>query len=161
MYIYRSNEYIHRKLKYYCQHFNHSTGIANSQIILNCGPVCLLAELSCFCEVNNSNVMGWRLLGLNMQLIGQGIAFVKGLNTVGATGSFADGTFIATITNVTEMTLTSIATGTVSQTTDGHSLQCFDADDNVGDTELSIPGKLLLATSINFICLSNKCVHCV
>ena len=77
-----------------------------------------------------------------MERIGQPASFLVDINTVGDIESLADGYFVATLTNVTEMTLTSVATGTVSQTIDGYILQCLGSV--AGDTEISIPGKLLL-----------------
>ena len=136
-----------------------STGIASSQIGLKCGPVCLLAELSCSCEFNN-NVLGWKLIDSNNDQIGQPASFLKGSSTVGATATFAAEQFTATLTNDTNMTLTSVATGIVTQTSDGYTLQCFDGNDNtvVDDTEISIPGKLLLTTITSYAFQTNVCI---
>ena len=141
-----------------------STGIANSQSSLNCGPVCLLTELSCSCELADSSVLGWRLVDLNMEQIGD-LADFTGLNSPGDTETFAEGHFIANLTAVTAMTGTSasVATGTVSQTIDGYTLQCLDASSSivvVGEEEISIPGKQGSTGNDLFICLSNKCPLC-
>ena len=129
----------------------HSTGIANSQSNFRCGPVCLLAEWSCFCELTNNNAdsffgLTWSLRDLNMQQVGQGASFISGSDSAGTTRTFAKGQFIANVTNATEPTIASIATGTVNQTTDRYSLQCTDVNGAVGDAEITIPGKLLPRT---------------
>ena len=137
--------------------WNCSTGIANSQNGFKCGPVCLLAELSCSCEVTNT--LGWRLLDLNMQQVGQGETFSTGANTAGVTEQFADGHFTATLTDITEMTLTSVASGTIRQTTDGYTLQCFDGTSAiVGGTKISIPGRLIFKTVTSQAVQTNVCI---
>ena len=81
-----------------------------------------------------------------MMQVGQPGLFSVG-STVDATVSFANEHFTATLTNNSEMTLTSVASGTVSHTTDGYTLQCLDNTGAVvGDTKISIPGKLVLKT---------------
>ena len=81
-----------------------------------------------------------------MQQVGEpGIFFMS--NNVGATESFADGHFTATLTDNSEMKLTSVASGTVSQTTDEYTLGCLDNTGAVvGNRTISIPGKLVLKT---------------
>ena len=126
-------------------YFYHSAGNDN-QVDLNCGPVCLLAELSCLCEVTNAYLLAWKLIDVNNDQVGGTIHFASS-DPVGAMVKFAGGHFIATFTNLTEKTITSSVTGTVSQTTDGYTLQCIDifAGDSV-DAEISILGKHLLET---------------
>ena len=85
-------------------------------------------------------------MGLNMQQVGEPEIFST-RNTVGATESFANGHFTATLTNNAAIALTSVAIGTVSQTTDGYTLQCLDNTGAVmGIKKISIPGKILLET---------------
>ena len=95
-----------------------------------------------------------------MQQVGQGTTFSMGLNTAGATMPFADGNFTATLTNIAEMTLTSVASGIVSQTTDGYTLQCLNVGTNaiVGDTKISIPGKVILKTVTSQAFQTNVCI---
>ena len=134
-------------------HHYHFTGLASSQSNFNCGPVCLLAELSCSCESTNNNAnsffgLTWSLRDLNMQHVGLGASFISGSDSTGTTKSFAEGHFIASVTSVTEVTITSVATGTVSQTIVGYFLRCADVGGGVvGDAEISIPGKFLLQTN--------------
>ena len=98
-------------------------------------------------------------MDLNMQQVGQGTTFSTSGNTAGATALFADGHFTATLTNITEMSLTSVASGTVSQTTDGYTLQCFDGTSAiVGDTKISTPGKLILKTVTSQAFQTNVCI---
>ena len=129
-------------------HF-HSTGIGNSQNSFSCGPVCLLAEWSCFYELTNNKdflVLLWTLKGLNMQQVGDDTALSRGSDSPGTTDAFAERHFLATVTNVTQTTITSVATGTINQTIDGHTLQCIDVVGGgvvVGDAEISIPGKFI------------------
>ena len=62
----------------------------------------------------------------------------------GITETFAEELFIAKLTSVEGMTISSTATGIVNQTTDGYSLQCLDANLVIqGMKEISIPGKSL------------------
>ena len=65
-------------------------------------------------------------------------------NNVGDDESFAGGLFTATLINKTATSLTSVASGTVSQTIDGYTLQCFNPLDQAvfGHVEISIPRKL-------------------
>ena len=84
---------------------------------------------------------------MSMEQVGKGATFVKDSDNPGTTDTFAEGSFIATLNSVAEMTITSVATGTVNQTTDGYSLQCIDVGNSnavVGDAEISIPGRLLI-----------------
>ena len=68
-------------------------------------------------------------------------------NTVGATASFTNRHFTATVTNNAKMTLTSVVSGTFSQSTEGSTLQCLDSTKAVvDDAKITIPGKFLLKT---------------
>ena len=146
-------------------HHYHSTGIPDSPSKFTCGPVCLLAELSCFCKVDNP-LLQWMLINSTDQLV-DNVIFVEGTTPVGTTLTFAEGRFSATVTNLTEMIISSTATGTVDQTTEGYSLHCIDLvmDDVVGATELSIPGKFLLESDtkqtfqtnfLHYVCCTDK-----
>ena len=68
-------------------------------------------------------------------------------NTVGAMATFANGTFTSTLTHVTVMTITSVATGTVSQIIDRYTLQCLNGDGDSGDADILTPGKVILETN--------------
>ena len=107
------------------------------------------AEWNCFCELVKINALKWMLSDLNMQQVGFGAAFVRSSHPPGTTVTFAVEQFIATLTSVTEETITSVATGTVIQTTEGYTLQCgnVDGDAVYGEAKVSIPGKFLLETS--------------
>ena len=86
-------------------------------------------------------------MDLNMEQVGEGLPFDGGSNNAGTTKPFANGHFTATIISLTEMAITSVATGTVNQTIDGYFLQCSDVVGVVvGDEEISIPGKYVLET---------------
>ena len=84
-----------------------------------------------------------------MEQIEDGASFVRGIDPAGAMDTFANGTFTSTLTHVTDMTLTSVATGTVSQTTEGYALQCYDPVEGSIDAEVHVltSGKLLLETN--------------
>ena len=80
-----------------------------------------------------------------MQQVGEAATFVGGsVNPENVT--FAGGDFIASLANFSEGAIASFATGTVNQSIDGYTLQCFDeiGGTAVGDTKISIPGKLQL-----------------
>ena len=129
----------------------HSTGITYSQSNFGCGPVCLLTELDCFCEssnsVNNIIALTWSLIDSNMQQVGLPAGFIRGPHAVGTTATFADGLFIANVTNLTQASIASVANGIVNQNTDGYFLRCDDIGGVIGDAEITIPGKLLLQTN--------------
>ena len=82
-----------------------------------------------------------------MEQVGFGAGFVQGSDTANATIPFAGEHFIATLTSVADMTITSVATGAVNQTIDGYFLRCDDVAGVVGSAEISIPGKLPLEIS--------------
>ena len=87
-------------------------------------------------------------MDLNMERVGEGLTFDVESNSAGVTKAFANGHFIATIISITEMAITSAATGTVNQTIAGYFIQCSDVlGVVVGDEEISIPGKYLLETN--------------
>ena len=88
----------------------------------------MLAELSCSCELTSNNALTLRLLDLGSQQVGLGASFVRGSDLPGATAPFAEGKFMATFTNVTDETITSVATGTVIHAIDGYTLQCRNVD---------------------------------
>ena len=124
--------------------FYHSTGIGSCQSNFSCGLVCLSEELNCFCELTDSAFLAWTLKDLNDTPVGLGTTFSGISETPGITKTFAEERFIAKLTSVEGMTISSTATGIVNQTTDGSSLQCLDADLVIrGKKELSIPGKSL------------------
>ena len=83
-----------------------------------------------------------------MEEVSQRAAFISTVDNPGEIDTFAGGIFTANLTSKTEMTLTSVAFGTVSQTIDGYNLLCLNtfSDIVVGDEEISIPGKLALET---------------
>ena len=78
-----------------------------------------------------------------MERVGEGVTFDKDSYSAGATKAIADGHFIATLISLTEMVMTSVATGTINQTIAGYLLLCADIGGVVGDAEISIPGKFL------------------
>ena len=77
-----------------------------------------------------------------MEQVGEGANFACGSADPGNL-VFAGGHFIAFVANSTEGAITSFATGTVNQTIDGYTLQCFDnlGGTAVGEATISIPGK--------------------
>ena len=85
---------------------------------------------------------------MDSQQVGLGASFVRASHPPGTTAPFAEGKFMATFTNVTDETITSVATGTVIHDIDGYTLQCrnVDGDDIFGKAKVSIPGKFLLET---------------
>ena len=103
------------------------------------------AELSCSCELTGINVLEWNVLDLDMMQVGGTVLFSTNSQVGGIPQSLANGLFTATVTE-TATTLTSVANGTISQITDGYTLQCFVPSDQsvVGRVQISIPGKLLL-----------------
>ena len=124
--------------------FYHSTGIGSCQTNLSCGLVCLSDELNCSCELTNSFFLTWTLTDFNNTPVGLGAAFSGISDNPGITETFAEELFIAKLTSVEGMTISSTATGIVNQTTDGYSLQCLDANlVTQGMKEISIPGKSL------------------
>ena len=131
----------------------YSTGIANSQSSFSCGPVCLLAEWNCYCELSNNKsilILLWRLRGLDMQPVRDDAFFSRGSDDPGTTSTptFAGGHFLANVTSVTDMTIASVANGTINHTIDGYTLHCVDGGGGGGgDAVISIPGKLRTITN--------------
>ena len=87
-------------------------------------------------------------MDLNMELVGLEVFLSKSSVPPGSTKPFAEGLFTANVTNATDKSIASIATGTVNQTIDGYTLQCVGGGIIVvGDAEISIPGKFVHETS--------------
>ena len=86
-----------------------------------------------------------------MQQVGDAATFADGSVNPGNL-KFAGGDFVASLTHPSAgAIIASFATGTVKQTTDGYTLQCVDeiGGTAVGDTKISIPGRLQLETNIS------------
>ena len=117
----------------------------------------MFAELSCSCELTVNEALTWSVIDFNMEPVGLMAIFGSAFPNPDST--FAGGHFIATVTEPSEGTIASIATGTINQTTDGYTWQCveFFADDVVGDTLISIPGMLVLEFKY-LINISDKCM---
>ena len=86
-------------------------------------------------------------MNLTMQQVGEGATFAGGSADPGNL-MFAGGHFIAFVANPSEGAIASFATGTVNQSIDGYTLQCFDEFGGtvIGDAKISIPGKHQLET---------------
>ena len=86
-----------------------------------------------------------------MQQVAEEAVFSSGSAFSGTTYTFTEGDLIATVTSITQTTITSVANGIVSQTTDGYTLECVDIGGGAitGIVEISIPGKLIQKQAIH------------